>query len=83
MVWILDSPDNLWCGPLIRTGLVMGALWWALPTKGRAIAWTNVSWVWIVAIAAALFLMVRRPWVLVPIFLALMLLSVFAGKRSK
>ena len=59
MVWILDSPDNLWCGPLIRTGLVMGALWWALPTKGRAIAWTNVSWVWIVAIAAALFLMTR------------------------
>jgi len=81
-IWLLDSRDNLWCGPLIRTGLVMGALWLALPTKGRAAAWANVSWIWVVLIAGALFLMVKRPLVLVPIFLGLLVLSAFAGTSS-
>jgi hypothetical protein len=33
----------LWQGGLMRAGLIMGALWFALPSKNREAAWANVS----------------------------------------
>ncbi|MEZ5943360.1 MAG: hypothetical protein R3C18_18345 [Planctomycetaceae bacterium] len=82
-IWLFDSSENMLCAILIRTGLVLGPLWAVLPTKGRAAAWTRVSWVWIVGLVGVLFLLVSRPWVLVPIFLALFVLSMFSWGSPK
>lgn len=78
-----DSPENIWCGTFIRTGVMMVALWVALPTRGRAAAWANVSPWWIVALVALLVVLVRRPLVLLPIVAGIVVLMAFLprGKR--
>ncbi|MFV0445663.1 MAG: hypothetical protein ACK5Q5_18940 [Planctomycetaceae bacterium] len=56
-----DSMQNVWCGSFVRTGLLLGAFWLALPSRGREAAWANVSpWTLALSLLAAL-LFVRRP----------------------
>lgn len=60
-VGAFDSLENVWCASFIRTGVLLGAFWLALPSRGREAAWANVS-PWSLAIALGLALMfVRRP----------------------
>ena len=71
---------------LLRTGVLLGALWLALPTRTREAAWANVSPVAFVAILIAGVAIVARPRVLlfvVPIGIALGVLSVFLRPRPK
>ncbi len=44
----LQSP---WYSACLRVGLVMGALWLALPTKIRPAAWAHLSKWWLIGIA--------------------------------
>ena len=74
-IWILDSWENLWCGSFVRAGLLLLAFWIALPTKGRAAAWADISPIWIVGFAGGLVFVVRRPRVLLPILAVLFVLS--------
>lgn len=77
---IFDSMENFWCGSFVRVGLLMGAFWFAAPSQGRAAAWANVSPWWIVGVAAALLFIVRRPRVLIPFALAVIILGVIVPK---
>ncbi|SFI54095.1 hypothetical protein [Planctomicrobium piriforme] len=75
---LTDSMDNLWCGSFVRAGLLLGALWIGLPTKGRAAAWANVSPYWILAAGAGIVLIgrvVKRPQVLIPFIAAFFILT--------
>ncbi|WP_437202690.1 hypothetical protein [Planctomicrobium sp. SH664] len=65
-----DAQNDFWCGSLMRVGLVLGAFWLALPTRGRAAAWAKISPWWIVGIAAALFFVVRNPRAWIPLAVA-------------
>ncbi|REJ74977.1 MAG: hypothetical protein DWQ34_07210 [Planctomycetota bacterium] len=87
-VFVLVRAENqdAVAGALIRTGILLGALWLALPTRKREAAWANVSPVAFVATLVAAVTFVARPRILVyliPIGLALGVLSAFLRPRPK
>lgn len=82
LIALLDTAENIWCGSFIRSGLMLGALWLALPTRGRAAAWANVSPWWFVALAGVMVVLVRYPWVLIPVLVGMIALMVFLPARD-
>lgn len=79
-IGLTQPDDQFWAGSFVRVGLLMGAFWYAAPTKGRAAAWANVSPWWIVGVAGLLLLIVRRPRVLIPFGIAIMVLGIVIPK---
>lgn len=69
------SMDNLWCGSFVRVGVLLAAFWIALPKKGGAAAWANISPWWIVAIVVGLIL-IRRTQIFVAFGAVLFFLAV-------
>ena len=69
-VAIVSGTDNIWCGSFLRSGLLLAALWLAMPTRGRAAAWEKVSPWTIVASAAVMFIVLRNPRVFLPLAIA-------------
>ena len=61
--------DEFFYGGMIRNGLVLGALWLALPTQNRPAAWEDISWstVILVFLTALVFLSARLRWTAIPI----------------
>jgi hypothetical protein len=55
---------------LIRAGVVLGALWIALPTRSREAAWARVSPYAVIGIAIGIVLLVRHVRVLLPVAIA-------------
>ncbi len=71
----LNYPEeSFWGGSFVRVGLLMAAFWYAAPTKGRAAAWANVSPWTIVGFASLLLFIVRRPRILIPFGVAILVL---------
>lgn len=90
LIGLLDSMDNLWCGSFVRSGLLLGAFWIGMPTKGRAAAWADVSPLHLIATCGVIVLMmrvVRRPYLLIPLAAVLFVLTVVwpmvTGQRRK
>ncbi|MEW4529618.1 MAG: hypothetical protein ACF8PG_15670 [Maioricimonas sp. JB045] len=82
-IYLMDSYQNVWCGAFVRTGLLMGAFWLALPTGNREAAWANVSpWVLVVAVVVIL-LLVRRPRVFFPLLIAIGIVAFFLRPRPR
>jgi hypothetical protein len=69
----------------IRTGLVLGALWIALPTRNRPAAWENVAWssVCLAFIGVIVFLSARLRWTVVPLVLAVGIAVYFLRRPLK
>lgn len=82
-VWVLDSSENMLCGLLVRTGLVLFPLWLVLPAKGKAPPWAKLTWFRAVLLAGSLAVIAWRPFILLPIFGALFLLSMFSWGNQK
>ncbi len=77
---VYDSMENFWCGSFVRVGALMGAFYYAAPSKGRAAAWANISPWWIVGTAGMLLFIVRKPRVLIPLGIAIFVLGVVIPK---
>jgi len=60
-------PDNFWGGSFVRSGLLLGAFWIGMPTRGRAAAWANVSPWTLLGTIAVVILLIRRPQILIPL----------------
>lgn len=75
VVYLFDSWENIWCGSFVRVGLLLGAFWLGLPSKGRAAAWADVSPWWIFGFAGAMLFVVRRPRVLIPMIIVIAFLA--------
>ena len=87
-VFVLVAVDGLegLDAALLRTGVLLGALWLALPSRKREAAWANVSPVAFVAILVAAVAFVARPRLLliaIPVAIALGVVSVFLRPRPK
>ena len=66
----------------IRVGVVLGALWFAMPSRGREAAWARVSpWAVVAVVVAAVFL-VRHLRVLLPLAIAFAAVSYFLRPRK-
>lgn len=68
--------ENIWCASFIRLGLLLSAFWIAMPRRGRAAAWANISPFWVAGAIGVLLVLIRRPIVLVPVAIALFVLAV-------
>jgi len=73
----------LWQGSLLRVGLLMGAFWFALPTKNREAAWARVSPRTFVGMIAAVIGIVARPRIFVPLLCVLAVFVFFLRPRPK
>lgn len=61
---------NMWQSICTRVGVVLGALWLALPKDGTLGKWAEVSMTKLLVIVLALIVVVRAPQRYVPILLA-------------
>ena len=53
------SAAELWEGALSRVGVVMCAVWLALPTRTRDAAWAHISWQTFAGVMLGLVMIVR------------------------
>ncbi|MFP6765920.1 MAG: hypothetical protein VB858_19980 [Planctomycetaceae bacterium] len=74
---------KMFMGALLRVGLLMGAFWYALPTKNRPAAWAQVSPRTFVAMLAAVIGIVARPRIFVPLLGVLAVVGFFLRPRPK
>jgi hypothetical protein len=73
-------------GPMaafFRVGLLMGALWLALPGKNREAAWAHVTPNTLLGLFLALLGIAWRPRVAIPFLIVLGLLAIFIRPRGK
>lgn len=68
-------------GNLFRAGLVLGALWLALPHRWDPGAKRFSIWQGLAFLSVAVIL-ARRPWIVLPVLLILGFLSLFARPRT-
>ena len=81
-----DTNKELWVTGFGRAGLIMAALWIALPGKHRQAAWANVSPMTLLGLGLAIFAIAARPAIIVrmlPIFGALGAIAYYLRPRPK
>ncbi|MFO1092685.1 MAG: hypothetical protein U0992_05125 [Planctomycetaceae bacterium] len=78
---VRGTSDTFGAG-LIRAGLVLGALWCALPTRARQAAWAGVSPYAVGGVAIALAVFVRHLRVLLPLTVGLAFVAYLLRPRK-
>ncbi len=66
-LYVLRPEEALWRAGALRVGLVMGALWLALPSRDRAAAWAAWDWKAVGFVALCGALSVRAPQLGLPL----------------
>ncbi len=79
MFW--DSWENVWCAAFMRVGMVMSAIWLAMPTAQREAAWANVSPLTLVGLFAALVFVVYSPRRALPVVIGALVVGFFLRPR--
>ncbi len=74
--------DSVWMSGLLRAGLVLAALWLALPTRTRPAAWARLSG-WKLAGIVAFAVLIPRLKFLLPVLMVGMLLGWLLRPRQK
>jgi len=77
------SNAQLWQAAFTRVGLVMGALWLALPSRNRASAFANVSMRTFLGIILAIFAFARYPRTVLPLLVLIGALGILLRPRDK
>ena len=60
-------------GAFVRVGLLMAALWLALPSKDRPAAWANLSWTTFLALILIVVFLGRLKLMAIPVVVAVVL----------
>jgi hypothetical protein len=83
--WFADIGTEMMRAGFIRSGLVMGALWLALPTRHRPAAWEDVTWssVVLVLLSVVVFLSARLRWTVLPLVLVVGIAVYFLRRPLK
>ena len=79
----LRGMDDALAAAFVRVGLMLGALWCALPTRHRDAAWANVSPLTILIVLVAVIVFARNMRVLLPIAIALAAVGYFIRPRNR
>ena len=81
----LGYGDEIFAAGLIRNGLFLGALWFALPTNNRPAAWEDISWssVMLVILVAMGFVAARYKWMAIPLVLGVVFAIYFLRRPVK
>ena len=85
VAWLAAIGPEMVSSGMIRNGLVLGALWLALPTQTRPAAWEDISWssVVLVFLTALVFLSARLRWVAIPLVIGVAILVYFLRRPLK
>ena len=81
-----DTNKELWVTAFGRAGLVMSALWIALPSGQRKAAWANVSPMTLLGLGLAIFAIAARPAIILrmlPVFGVLGAIAYYLRPRPK
>lgn len=80
-----ETSENpkLWAAAFGRVGLLMGALWLALPTRDRPAAWAEVSSNTFLGLVLAVIGIAWRPKVAIPVVVVLGILALVLKPRDK
>ncbi len=81
-----NTPDDnlqMWAGAFGRVGLLMGALWLALPSKNHEAAWANVAPSTLIGLILGIAWIAWKPKVAIPFLLILGVLAFFLRPRGK
>lgn len=83
--WLPDSSSVVFLqGALIRVGLLMGAVWLALPGRHQAAAWANISPRTVVGLLLAVIVTARiQLRILIPVAVVIGVILVLLRPRSK
>ena len=82
--FLFEADDvNVWQGIFTRVGIVLTALWMALPKDGTLGNWANVSLTTLIGIVAAIFVVARNPRQSVPMLLAVAAIGRLLRPRDK
>ncbi|HUG19535.1 MAG TPA: hypothetical protein VMM56_11180 [Planctomycetaceae bacterium] len=84
-LWFAGVGSEMMHAGFIRTGLVLGALWSALPTRERPAAWEDVTWssVILALVGVIVFLSARLRWSVIPLILAVGIAVYFLRRPLK
>lgn len=74
---------NIWQSILTRVGIVLTALWMALPKDGTLGNWANVSVSTLVGIVLAIFVVARNPRQSLPMLIVVAVIGYFLRPREK
>lgn len=68
ILWIFgtDPQNSPLVGSLVRVGVVLGALWFALPRKGESVVWSKALFPGVAIVVAMAFLR-RAAWWILPL----------------
>ncbi len=66
-----------------RVGLLMAALWLALPPKGQEAAWATVTPGTLVGLILAIFAVIRMRWMAIPLLVGAALIAVFLRPHTR
>jgi hypothetical protein len=82
--WHGDEANlDMWRAGFLRVGLLMFALWIALPTKDRPAAWSNISKPMLFGLLLAIVLVAVRPWIAIPLLAVLAVASLILRPRAR
>ena len=85
-LWLFAGTQNIWTGACLKVGLVMGALWMALPTFAHHRSLGQTSWVMVISfVALALLLTGRRVdfRIILPLLVGIVIATLILRPRGK
>lgn len=77
------DPNEMAQAAFVRVGLVMAALWIALPTRTRAAAWSGITPASFGTLALAVFLTARFRQAVIPVLIAVGVVGYYLRPRGK
>lgn len=86
VLFLFFSDENwskLWTGAFTRVGLLLSAVWFALPTRDRPAAWASVSPLTFVGLIVAVFVIARYPRIIIPAAIVLVIVGFVLRPRHK
>ena len=78
-----ETTLRMWWAGFGRIGLLMFALWIALPSNNRPAAWANISKPMLVGLLLAVVLVAVRPWLAIPLLALLAITSLILRPRAR
>ncbi len=83
VIWLVNPSEQFWRGGFVRVGLVMSAIWIALPTRTRKAAWTDVSPTTFLGLLLVIVAAARFPKAVIPILVVVAVMGFVLRPRSK
>lgn len=87
VMWAMGATQGsagMWQAGCVRVGLVLTAIWIAMPTRNREAAWAHISVGTLLGIGVALFALMRLPLrIVLPAFVLVATIGIFLRPRQK